>query len=231
MEAKYSKLSVFICSILAVISLSLCIVWFYSSNLFVNYQTYYTYCPNSVAGLYEGSFVTYKGVQIGKVSKLDVMPNHDIQVTLMLESKIPITDDTYATLAMKGLTGYVTVELLGGTMSAPKLQGRIIPYKPSIIEKLMHLDTTDTHDKFVRILDSINDILPSLKTDLHSLSQAVITVTPHIKTLVHKSIKLTDRMGQAVCRLESGTLANLEKFTERLANYGVMATLGSSVSL
>ena len=67
----------------------------------------------SVAGLYTQAPVKYRGLQVGKVSSLRFDPDNPgkILVFFGIDPATPMTQSTYATLAMQGVTGFAYIEL------------------------------------------------------------------------------------------------------------------------
>jgi phospholipid/cholesterol/gamma-HCH transport system substrate-binding protein len=99
----------------------------------------------SVAGLRDGSSVTYRGVTVGEVRDVRIDPENVelILVTVDVAAGTPIKTDTIATLRLNPLTGAATVTLSGGTAEAPDLTAEPgeprpqIASRPSEIERLM----------------------------------------------------------------------------------------------
>lgn len=143
MEAKFSPLAVTIfLSTTTAIIIGFCI-WFFSSTLFTKYIEYKIIFPESIAGLYVGSNVTYNGVKVGSVIDLSINEKfgNKVVVNLHINSNIKIKENTFATLNMKGITGQMFIELNGGSIYSNPLQpdknnNRIIQYKESIFSQL-----------------------------------------------------------------------------------------------
>lgn len=73
---------------------------------------YVTFFDESVQGLSKDSPVKYRGVPVGRVHSIDVAPDSRlIQVTLSIDKKIEIAQDTVAQLKPVGITGAMFVEL------------------------------------------------------------------------------------------------------------------------
>ncbi len=98
----------------------------------------------SVAGLNVDAPVKYLGVDVGKVSRIEIDPENPRQVRLrfVINHGTPITQDTQAVLKTQGLTGIAYVELSGGdAASLPLLPGAdgvapTITFKPSLSARL-----------------------------------------------------------------------------------------------
>ena len=84
---------------------------------------YRIHFAESVSGLSRGDVVKYHGVDVGtvKAMTLDAVDPRLVQVDVKLRKEAPVKTDTKATLALKGITGVVYVELNGGTPDAQML--------------------------------------------------------------------------------------------------------------
>jgi phospholipid/cholesterol/gamma-HCH transport system substrate-binding protein len=108
------------------------------------YSFYTVYLSESVAGLSEQSPVKYNGVQVGFVKKIQLNTNdpRQVEITLSIEKRIPITTSTNATLISQGITGVTYVGLAAGSSDLAPLQKMdgepypVIPAKPSLFNQL-----------------------------------------------------------------------------------------------
>jgi len=124
--------------------------------------TYEIYFSDSVAGLREGEVVTYNGVPIGKVKKIDINPEKIelIRVVVGIYNPSLIRENSYATLETKGLTGIVFVQIHGSTPDSPILKPKkgqtypIIPSQGSKIQELIEGTPKILH-KLVVLIDQI----------------------------------------------------------------------------
>jgi len=127
------------------------VLWIASGGtLQKKYDTYLAIEGESVAGLNINAPVKYNGVELGKVSKIQLDPANPerVQLTFAIERGTPIKADTVAVLKTQGLTGIAYVELGGGSGDAPLLQPRaeppypVIRTKPSLSARLENVLTT-----------------------------------------------------------------------------------------
>ncbi len=126
-------------------------LWLASGGAFQKkYDLYLAIEDESVAGLNLNAPVKYNGVEVGKVSAIQLDPVNPERVRLMfsIERGTPIKADTEAVLKTQGLTGIAYVELGGGTANAPLLQATadepypVIRTKPSLSARLENVLTT-----------------------------------------------------------------------------------------
>lgn len=98
---------------------------------------------HSVSGLNKGSTVKYLGVPVGTVTGLRLQQVNAapvVQVTVIVDAELPLSDQTRARLASSGLTGQSTIELDPGEgrVGSPGQHGNEVGVPPGPI-------TTDGH--------------------------------------------------------------------------------------
>lgn len=84
---------------------------------------YRIHFPDSVSGLAVGDPVKYRGVDVGTVKTIIIDPDNSrlVLVDVRLRKETPVKTDTRASLALKGITGVVFIELGGGNPAAQTL--------------------------------------------------------------------------------------------------------------
>ncbi len=99
-------------------------LWLAFGDFTKGFRTYLAYMEESVSGLYVDAPVKYQGVEVGRVTALDLDADNPqrVRITFAVESRIRIAEDTVATLAFQGFTGIASVELSGGASDAPRLE-------------------------------------------------------------------------------------------------------------
>ncbi len=131
---------------------------------------YHIHFPDSVSGLTVGDPVTFRGVDAGTVKSIVIDPDNSllVRVDVRLRKETPVKTDTRASLALKGITGVVNIELNGGNPAAQSLlavtpAGKI-PEIPSeetglkaMLDKLPQLV-----DKFSGIEDQVKKVVTSV---------------------------------------------------------------------
>jgi phospholipid/cholesterol/gamma-HCH transport system substrate-binding protein len=127
------------------------VLWIASGGtLRKHYDLYLAIATESVAGLNLNAPVKYSGVEVGKVSDIQLDPRNPqhVRLTFAIERGTPIKQDTVAVLKIQGLTGIAYVELGGGSRDSPPLLARSeapypeIPTKPSLSSRLENVLST-----------------------------------------------------------------------------------------
>ncbi len=161
---------------------------------------YQAFIQESVAGLNVDAPVKYLGVDVGKVTRIDIDPNNPEQVRLrfFINQGTPIKQDTEAVLKTQGLTGIAYVELSGGTAASPPLtrgsdgSAPTIPFKPSLSARLENV-LSNVLANVDRVSDNLNAMfdagnraaVKSTLTDLaavaHTLAEQRATLAAGVK--------------------------------------------------
>ena len=112
-------------------------------------NAYQAVIKESVSGLNVNAPVKYLGVDVGKVSRIEIDPRNSQQVRLhfLIDRGTPIKQDSLAVLKTQGLTGIAYIELSGGSAgSKPLLAGDdgvapTIPFQMSLGARLENVLT------------------------------------------------------------------------------------------
>lgn len=78
---------------------------------------------SSVSGLSRGSSVTFNGVRVGEVKRIQLSPTRPgvVYASIDVSLRAPVKHDTRARLEYQGLTGVASIALAGGSNDAPPL--------------------------------------------------------------------------------------------------------------
>lgn len=192
----------------AITAVILCVTWFYFSA--PPFQGYSIYTPDSVSGLLIEAPVEYKGVDVGKVKKIDLF-NHDwVKIELDIQKKIAISNKTAALISSRGLTnrgytGYVFVELcdvenpIASSLPPHVDKKRVIPLlRPqnySLDETLSDMGE-DLH-QITEILKTLldKDTILSIKKLVNNLQDLTSNLEKHDKALISLITKLEAASG------------------------------------
>jgi phospholipid/cholesterol/gamma-HCH transport system substrate-binding protein len=125
---------------------------------------------DSVSGLAVGDPVKFRGIDVGTVKALGIDPDDSrlVVVDLRLRKETPVKTDTRASLALKGITGVVYIELSGGDPAAKTLLAVTppdqVPEIPSekVGLKAMLDNLPRLVDKFSAIEDQVKKVVTSV---------------------------------------------------------------------
>jgi len=138
---------------------------------------YRIHFPDSVSGLTVGDPVKFRGIDVGTVKTMSIDPGNSrlVLVDVRLRKETPVRTDTRASLAMKGITGVVFIELNGGDPAAKMLlavtpQGQIpeIPSEKSGLKAML-----DELPKLVEKFSAIEDQVKKVATSVGGLTEKV----------------------------------------------------------
>lgn len=175
------------------------VLWLGAGGPGPDHKFYLTYMTESVYGLSHDSAVTYRGVDVGNVRKIDLDPDNPERVRLLLEiyADVPIQEDTFASLDVQGLTGLAHINLEGAEGTAPLLQAKegeeypVIPsrtsiraqWEKSVTKMLANLsDITERINQLVddRYLEEILDELRLTLKNTHEVSNRLQSILKQV---------------------------------------------------
>ncbi|SFD22099.1 phospholipid/cholesterol/gamma-HCH transport system substrate-binding protein [Thiohalospira halophila DSM 15071] len=119
-------------------------VWLAADRDPAEYRTYRLYIETTAQGLARNAAVTYRGIEVGRVDRIDIDPDNPARVRadLRVRRDVPVRSGTTATLRSQGLTGGATLAISGPEPGAPALTvpaGEpypVIPFEPSFWSQL-----------------------------------------------------------------------------------------------
>ena len=181
-NAHYLIVGIFVVTTL--VMATILFVWISGSYDTKTYKQYSVYFHGFVNGLSEGSTVSYRGVNVGRVLSIRFDPDHPerIKTTIEIEESTPISTSTSVSLKAVGITGLSelaikTENASGNPLTAPEgEQYPVIPSKRSGISQLLD-DAPQVTDKTIQVLERVNALLSKnniakINTALENLEQA-----------------------------------------------------------
>ncbi len=138
---------------------------------------YRIHFAESVSGLTVGDAVKFRGVDAGTVKSIVNDPDDArlVQVDVRLRNGTPVKTDTRASLALKGITGVIYIELNGGAKTAKTLLAATpagqVPEIPS--EKSGLKAMLDELPKVVEKFSAIENQAKKVVTDVGALTDKV----------------------------------------------------------
>ncbi|MDR2851483.1 MAG: MlaD family protein [Burkholderiaceae bacterium] len=139
-------------------------------------NTYELSTNEPVNGLETKATVRYRGIAVGKVTSIDLDPQTrgNVRVRIAVDTRVPMTESTYATLSYQGVTGLAFIALDDSGQSTVPLKPNEdnpprIPVKPSMLAVLQ--------DRSERILDQVQELTVSLNALIGPDNQERIATT------------------------------------------------------
>jgi phospholipid/cholesterol/gamma-HCH transport system substrate-binding protein len=216
-------------------------LWLALGDYTTQFKTYRVYLDESVAGLYLDAPVKYRGVEVGKVSRIELNPEvpDQVQLTLDLMSSTPIRVDTVAELAVQGLTGIAFVDLKGGGLESPLLEAGenqeypVIKSSPSFFARL---DTSGT--ELIANFNAIADQVAQLLDDdgRKSAKDILANLSAITGTIARRKDELDQSLVNVAKLLENGADASeqlqplLKQVNDSAHSFQVMADKVSALS-
>lgn len=203
----------------------------------------YTVVFKEVNGLQTSNAVTYKGVTVGRVMKMETdQANDRIKVTLAIDQKIVLTDSTRALLADDGLIGGKLIRLdirAGGPIEegSQLLGGIELGLADAAIEKitpaLNDLDSLVVNlNKLVKQFQTTVPVLDGLLTSTTQTTQGVNAVLASnansLKTVTANAALLTHNLNTLTKDLDSQIkpiLSNTATLTDSLSKLNLGKTV------
>ena len=123
METKANYVAVGAFVLACVIGLVVTVLWLAGVQYSQEYTYYQASFKGSVTGLGKGTPARYNGIEVGRITNLEFDPKDPqrVIVTMQLQPKLNIRDDSVASIDSQGLTGGTFVEITGGTAASPLL--------------------------------------------------------------------------------------------------------------
>jgi len=195
--------------IVGVVICAVVIIWVGAARFFVKGSLYAVYFDESVQGLQVDSAIKYRGVEIGKVQKIDVAPDYRlIEVTMKIDLEGDLAKQTVASLKTAGITGIVFIELdriaPGDLANSPKLTFEsdypVIPSRKSEISRFL----ADTSAIMQHIKDiDFKGIADSLKNTTQSIegfmaSKRINNIVNHLESTAVSLDETTSKINKLV---------------------------------
>jgi phospholipid/cholesterol/gamma-HCH transport system substrate-binding protein len=189
---------------------------------------YQAFVEESVAGLNVQAPVKYLGVDVGKVSDIDIDPQNSRRVRLRFEVRrdTPIKQDSVAVLKTQGLTGIAYVEIDGGSAGAALMPAPADGPPPTIAFKLSlgaRLETVLTHvvAQIERVADNLNALfdddnraaLKAVLADTAALARALAAEKAVLRAGIHDAARTAQSAALAAQDL-APTLARIASGAE-----------------
>jgi phospholipid/cholesterol/gamma-HCH transport system substrate-binding protein len=160
---------------------------------------------DAVGGLSAQSAVRFQGVPVGHVLTMVLDPNKPgyVHIRIGVSTTTPVTDQTWAELAMQGITGLSLVDLHDPGTSGHRLETSpdnpgVIPMRPGLFSRLS--------DKGAELIDQLNQIAAEVKTLVGPENQqALATLMKNSAEMSTNLIQVTRNLGPLTDELRATT--------------------------
>lgn len=177
-------------------------------------QKYYILFDESVLGLNVDSTVKYRGIDVGKVTRLRINPKNTEQVEVLVTilKNTPIKETTVAKLTSQGITGLSYINLSLGDNNAPLLKAKegedypVIKTEASFFERFeQSLDSVST--KLSKTLSRTEELL-----DDNNQEQIALLLKSTASFMTQMNKLMSD---EAIANLHS-SLENFDKASKKV---------------
>ena len=153
-----------------------------------------------VGGLVEGTTVRLAGVQIGRVSGVDLpsQPGGKVRVDMSIARRFGdrIRQDSVARIETQGLLGDRIIEITVGTAATPPVQPN------AVLASRDPFDINRVMSESAQVVKSIGTLADSLRETAQTLNQSKLI--EEASATVQSARKITDQVGRIVGEVERG---------------------------
>ncbi|WP_241690991.1 MlaD family protein [Sulfurimonas sp. CVO] len=183
--------------------------WLLKPSKEIEMRMYAIYFNESVSGLNLDSPVKYRGIDVGKVTALNINPKNpeQIEVLVSILKSTPIKSSTVAQLTSQGITGLSYINLSFGNENAEPIivqKGEKYPVIKTIPSLLIKIENT-----FGNVSINMVEILQRIQHLLKDENQE------NISLVLENSALLLSKMNQI---LDDKTILNFKQTIENLNN-------------
>jgi phospholipid/cholesterol/gamma-HCH transport system substrate-binding protein len=194
------------------------------TNKFNTFTAYFQ--GESLSGLEQGAVVKFSGVPIGKIVKINYLPDDltRVKVSMEIQQDFPMKTDMIATTGAMGITGLKYVEITGGTNNSPPLKSgseiktKISPFTAitgkaeAIIAKvellLNHLNEISNPDSLksikkiidnvAEITGSVNDFVTETRPGVRAIATSADSILEQVNLILSDVKSFTETMNQNI---------------------------------
>jgi phospholipid/cholesterol/gamma-HCH transport system substrate-binding protein len=210
--------------------------YFWSSGM---YTTYLIETHEPVSGLIIDSPVELHGVEIGKVTRIELIDARTVGIRVSVARNVPISKATVATitsrgLAARGFTGYVYVALedtgaeVGPPVIEPGQRYAAIPTAPSLTDTMdtTVADAVQQVRLLTQLIQSVLDekTVTSLKLSLDGFQEIMATLVANNERLGSLIANVDHDSRKIGLLLDDKTIASLKRTLDGLQDITAMLT-------
>lgn len=220
-RAQKARLGLF--AVAALGAAALVVFVFAGLRFWEKHDRYVVYFADSVLGLEDGAPVSFAGIKVGKVDRIEVAPDdlRKVKVTISVKRGTPIRTDTTATMTMAGLIGVKAIDLHGGDVRAPRLPlGGTITAGETTLDRLQR-KAEQMVDQSEQILQHATNVVANLEeltepSQFDGLGEVVTSARAASANLASASGELRDLIAENRAPLRR-TVATVDHVAGRAA--------------
>ena len=195
----------------------------------------------SIQGLIVGSLVKYRGVEVGRVTRIEVSPTSfdTVDVEVKIKPSLVVKTDMQVTLVYVGLTGQKYIEISGGTLGSPNLAAHgVIPTAKGLGERaddivnnlettakrITELLSTENVARVTTFLDNtekssatLSGILQSRRTSLENTLSNFEKASAEFARATEKFVPMTEDLDRLVRTIETSSQQTLNNISQRFS--------------
>ena len=181
--------------------------WMLKPTVETKTTKYNIYFDESVLGLNLDAPVKYRGISVGKVTRLRISPysSEQVEVLITILSTTPIKESTEARLTAQGITGLSYINLSMGEHDAPALVAKDNQEYPVI------KSVASFFEDFEKSLDSVSSKLSKTLTRTSKLLND--DNQEQVNLILHRSASVMERLDRL---LDEKTIASLHHSIKNL---------------
>jgi len=176
------------------------VVWLVGSGrMESSYKNYIVYTNENISGLHVDSTVRYKGLDVGRVSKIEIDRKHPnfIKIYVEVDKNMPVNKNTVATISSSGLTGISYIDL-SYSKSPPKLpftlkeKYPVIPTVPTQFQEIL--------GNLPKVLNSVNKVFDRINAIFDANTVKSIREMAGNLSILTKDLKRTNLEAQKLIK-------------------------------
>ncbi len=195
----------------------------------------------SVHGLIVGSLVKYRGVEVGRVTRIEVSrTNLDcVDVEVKIKPDLVVKTDMQATLVYVGLTGQKYVEISGGTLASPNLAAHgdiptakglgeraddIVNNIETTAKRITELLSPENVNRFSAFLENsekasaaVSGVLESRRKSLENTLASFEKASVEFAQATEKFVPMTEDLDRLVKTVEANSQETLGNISQRFS--------------
>lgn len=211
-------------------------MWFSRSN--VQFNSYLIATKESVSGLSSQSAVHYRGVNIGKVERIEFAPNdsQEILIHIAIDEKVVLKNTVYAQLGYQGVTGLSYIQLNDDGVGVSALPSFVkIPMRRSLFDEVavsgqdLLNNVNQLAIKMHHLLDENNrESISNTLKNVEQITNNFSAITGRFQPVIQSVTDLAGQSGTLIKRLDQLLLEVSALVTKANEEEGIFDSLSLS---